>query len=489
MKFPKSNWYNIFQIVQMFFHFFQSGQIWSNLVKSGQNLVKSGQNMISPDLTRFVFCDIFLKPNKNDRSHFGSKPKPRSTLCLLMGKAMKAQPLQKGKGVAMKAKPCKKAAAKAKTSCKKPGGGLKKSIGKKLSKQNLEKLGQMTLQEKLKKAGEEETTEDAKAVLQELMTKEEKNRLWGKHQTAMKSDPEEKEKYTEASKKEKGEMALLWLLKKEHPKFMHISREVEGVSAAKRKEKWVSESVMLTQWTWDELQAHLSSGRIVGRECPTTWGVWEYCDMHNWQTTQKAATKRKAKLGQEFQPNSDDEAAFDEWAKGNLQSNAGLLCNPSSGSKGLGKSQNKGKGKTKNQQKGKGRGKDQLALTNGDEQEEEDHDEEKTEEEELKIALKKAKKARDLTSAVCADFEDCLAKANQYLTKQAKQNGLKDQQVLVAMGTRLKDAVTKENLPIKKLKALLQENANKIKEVKETMKELKQLANKASSIASKASKK
>ena len=39
---------------------------------------------------------------------------------------MKAQPLQKGKGVAMKAKPCKKAAAKAKTSCKKPGGGLKK---------------------------------------------------------------------------------------------------------------------------------------------------------------------------------------------------------------------------------------------------------------------------------------------------------------------------------------------------------------------------
>ena len=103
--------------------------------------------------------------------------------------------------------------------------------------------------------------------------------------------------------------------------------------------------------------------------------------------------------------------------------------------------------------------------------------------------LKKAKKARDLTSAVCADFEDCLAKANQYLTKQAKQNGLKDQQVLVAMGTRLKDAVTKENLPIKKLKALLQENANKIKEVKETMKELKQLANKASSIASKASKK
>ena len=57
------------------------------------------------------------------------------------------------------------------------------------------------------------------------------------------------------------------------------------------------------------------------------------------------------------------------------------------------------------------------------------------------------------------------------------------------MGARLKDAVTKENLTLQKLKALLQENVNKIKDVKETMKELTQLANKASSIASKASKK
>lgn len=407
---------------------------------------------------------------------------------------MKTNPLQKGKGGAMKAKPCKKAKAKAKASCKKPGGGLKKSIVKKLSKENLKKLGQMTLQQKLTKAGEEENTEDAKAVLQELMTKEEKNKLWGRHQTAMKHDPAEMEAYTAASKKEKGDMSLLWLLKKEHPKFMHVTKEVEGESAAKRKEKWVSESVMLTLWTWEELQAHLASGRIASRECNTTWGVWEYCDMQNWQTTQKAATKRKAKVGQELQPTTDDETAFEAWATGNLQSNAAMLCNPSSGSKGLGKSQSKSKsqnkGLGKSHKKGKGRGKDQLALTNGDEEEDKDDEEEdKTEEEELKVALKKAKKARDITSAVCADFEDCLGKANKYLTKQAKQSGLKDHQVLVAMGARLKDAVTKENLTLQKLKALLQENVNKIKDVKETMKELTQLANKASSIASKASKK
>jgi hypothetical protein len=79
-----------------------------------------------------------------------------------------------------------------------------------------------------------------------------------------------------------------------------------------------------------------------------------------------------------------------------------------------------------------------------------------------------------------------LAKANPYLSKASKQNGLKDQQLLAAMGNKLKEAVSKENVPLKKLKSMLQETANKAKEVKDTMKELKQLANKAGSIASKA---
>ena len=55
-----------------------------------------------------------------------------------------------------------------------------------------------------------------------------KNRLWGKHQTAMKSDTEEKEKYTEASKKEKGEMALLWLLKKSTPSSCTSPEKLKG---------------------------------------------------------------------------------------------------------------------------------------------------------------------------------------------------------------------------------------------------------------------
>eukprot|EP00438_Fugacium_kawagutii_P027248 Skav214341 [mRNA] locus=scaffold86:385449:386684:- [translate_table: standard] len=402
-----------------------------------------------------------------------------------MGKAMKSMkktPLKKGNG-----KACKKPPSKAvkKNPCKK--GTAKKNPPKlKLSAANLRKLGEMSWQDKLKKAGEEETVEGAKVLLQKIMSRDEKARLWSKHNTYLKTHEEERKEYEAGSKKEKGDKTTLWLLKKEHPKFLHVSKEVSGESAALRKEKWVSETVILTKWTWEELQAHLSSGRIVARECPSTWGVWEYCDMQDWQHTQKAKTKRKASLGQEGQPNSEDEGYFQDWASGNLQNNAGFLC---SGDKGLAKSSGKGqtkggkgKGFGKNP-KGKGKGQELPALTNG---EEETEQKEESEEEQFKFAMKKAKKARDITTALCADLEDCLGKANPYLSKQAKQNGLKDQQMLVAMGNKLKDIVAKQNVSLKKLKSLLQENATKVKDVKDTMKEMKQLANKANSIASKA---
>ena len=59
----------------------------------------------------------------------------------------------------------------------------------------------MSLQDKLKKAGEEETLEGAKAILQKLMTKDEKNKLWSKHQTYLKGNQDEKNTYDEAGKK------------------------------------------------------------------------------------------------------------------------------------------------------------------------------------------------------------------------------------------------------------------------------------------------
>ena len=91
-------------------------------------------------------------------------------------------------------------------------------------------------------------------------------------------------------------MTLMWLLKKEHPKYYQVSKEVEGTTKAERSEHWISETAMLTKWTWEELQMHLASGRIVTRECASTWGVWEYCDMQDWKTVQAAKAKKEQEL-------------------------------------------------------------------------------------------------------------------------------------------------------------------------------------------------
>ena len=359
----------------------------------------------------------------------------------------------------------------------------------KLNAKNLEKLGEMRLKDKIALASEEETVEEAALVLKDLLSPEEKNRLWSKHQTHLKNNatPEEKKEYKEADKVTKGKSNLMWLLKKECPKFLHVTKEVSGEQEASREEKWISEKLMLKQWSKEELESHLQSGRIVARECPTTWGVWEYCDMQAWSKRMSAKTKKKAVLGQESHPDSEEEAQLEEMWSGNLQQQASKLCYmDDGGGKGPGKSSKafdkKGKGKGG---KAKG-GNQQLALKDKEKEDEKEEDEEKEkgEEEQLKEAMKKAKRARDVCTSTLADFEDALGKANPYLSKLAKQNSLKEHQLLQAHVTKLKDVLSKENMSLEKLKAFLQEGANKLKDVKDTMKELKGLANKAGSKAS-----
>ena len=70
--------------------------------------------------------------------------------------------------------------------CKKGLGKLKQDLEKsKLNQENLEKLGQLSLQEKMANAAEQsESPEDAAIVLYKSMTKEEKAKAWSKHQTA-----------------------------------------------------------------------------------------------------------------------------------------------------------------------------------------------------------------------------------------------------------------------------------------------------------------
>ena len=93
----------------------------------------------------------------------------------------------------------KSALGKAKAKAKSSKGSWKN----KLNKTNLEKLGNMTLDEKIKSAAETGgSVEEQALVLKESLTKEEHAKVWGRHQTHLNNNPLEKgelEKQTEQS--------------------------------------------------------------------------------------------------------------------------------------------------------------------------------------------------------------------------------------------------------------------------------------------------
>ena len=67
----------------------------------------------------------------------------------------------------------------------------------------------------------------------------------GKETSENNASKEEKKEYKKADKVTKGKTNLMWLLKKERPKFLHVTKEVSGEQTASREEKWVSEKLML----------------------------------------------------------------------------------------------------------------------------------------------------------------------------------------------------------------------------------------------------
>ena len=97
--------------------------------------------------------------------------------------------MAKSKALAKEKKALGKAKARAKT--------------KKLSKSNLEKLGELTLADKIKPAAElgGEDEENSAAILKESLTPDESSQVWGRHQTFLKSNPLEKENTLEKLKR------------------------------------------------------------------------------------------------------------------------------------------------------------------------------------------------------------------------------------------------------------------------------------------------
>ena len=364
-----------------------------------------------------------------------------------------------------------------------------------LKKKDLEKLGKMTLAQKVAKAGDDsETPEEAAQALKGMLDKQEKTRVWSKYNTHLKHLSEaEKAEHQGKSKAEKGMDAAMHMVKASVPKFFHFQESIQHSQTLDKREKWKSEKKMKEEFGDDEFLQHLESSRIEWRDDPFTYGVYNYRDRGDITKTTSVKKRKEWAQGQEYEATNDDEKQWAALRDKDLQSH--LQEAQWWKGKSLGKGQlalGKGKGKAK-ANKGKGKGKaTQLAIQDGkveDDDFQEEQEESDTEEEQWKMLLHKAKKARDQANSAKEDCEAALQKADlaKRLTKQAKKETEAIVEGMAKKVVALKDLLAKKDkaMSLEKGKSLVVEVMKKVKETKEESKELNQLANKAGSRASK----
>ena len=107
---------------------------------------------------------------------------------------------------------------------------------RKLTKKRLAKLGNMSLREKVEKVVEESPTlEEAAVTLKENLDKGEHSKIWSRHQTHLKSNPQEAKAHEEMGKKEKGLASVLWFVTTQANKYLSVktSHTAEETSAQK----------------------------------------------------------------------------------------------------------------------------------------------------------------------------------------------------------------------------------------------------------------
>ena len=392
---------------------------------------------------------------------------------------VKKQPLAKGKAALAKGKFAKGKNALAKGKAGKKAQNTKPS----LTKGRLKKIGKLSLKEKVAMATEDnDTLEEAAVDLKSTLDKGEHSRIWSKHNTHLKNHTEEKENFSGLSKKEKGISALVWFLKNEPgSKFLNVQVSVENSETLTKGEQWKSERAMLKEFTPEEFQAHLASGRIMWRNDPWTHGVYNYCDQGDLKKTTLVKRAKTASIGHERELDEETETSFvNFWGKGasaHLQeAEVSFKGGPS-----LTRGSSKGKG---GRGIGKGR-KGQLAIENGDPEE---SDKEPTEEELWNQAMVKAQKQKEQCVVTLSNFEEAVQAANKAsrLTKSSKRElelQGKDMQVKI---DKLKALLQrkKQGMGLEEAKELVCKAAERAKDLKDETKELKAMANKTYSKAS-----
>ena len=372
---------------------------------------------------------------------------------------------------------------------KKPKAKAMKVLKGILKKKKLDKLGKMTLAEKVQHAAEgTETAEEAAANLKQLLSKQEHSKVWSKHNVEMqKKTAKERKEFDKLSKNEKGMAAAMHMVKSCVPQFMQVKETMRQGHSLDKREIWESETQMMERFGEQEFWAHVESGRVAWREDPWTYGVYNYCDKGNITKSIKVNKERQWSKSQEYTPNAEDQ---DDWDGLWNMDGSSHMAQVENWSKGGGKALTKGKGGAKALTKGKGKGKGKgnlLAIEDGDPDEQ--NKEEKTEEDQWKELLHKAKRARDQCNSARADCEAALDAAEK--AKRVTKAGRKDTedllQKLASKVESMKQLLAKKDkaMKLEKGKKLLVDTGVVLKQVKDESKELVQLANKAGSKNSK----
>ena len=363
-----------------------------------------------------------------------------------------------------------------KPSSSKPGkaelGKAPKAKAKaKLTRTSLEKLGTLSLKDKVQAAADGAEDPDAAAVvLHGSLTKLERSKLWSKHQIALKAgSPEEKGAYNNLSKREKGLAAAAYFLEKEGRQWLSGSKSVGVAEKLKQLEVWESEMQMLGKWSEKELEAHIASGRISWRECPGTRDVYEYRDNHNFQKEKTHHRKKEFQSGVESDPLEEDLEKFFCLFEDGEWSNMVLDENP----KGLGKS-SKGLGKGSGKGNALGKGQKGSASSKGIQ-----------DENDLGKVQKACRTARNVVIAQQADLEEALEKAKSQLSKPGKASASSLIKQLGKALDQLKGQLSATSPKVGKMKEILMEVAKVIKAARDGAKELRHLGARAASTTSK----
>ena len=389
-----------------------------------------------------------------------------------------------------KASPCPKGKTKARPKSKaKAAGKLQRNT---LTKGNLAKMGKLTLDERVRKVTEEASTaEEAAIALKDTLTKDESAKLWSKHRTYLKGKNEEKEAHEQLGKKEKGLEVVLWFLKHKKGVFFHTEASKEASETLTKGEKWVSEFKMLQDFSNEEFQQHLASGRVKWRSDPWTPGIYQYCDQGDLTKQIQLKKKHEVTMGQERDmDDAEDEKEFmGYWGKGSLAS----MQEAEVAFKGQGHALTKGKGqaaltKGKGSRGSKGRGRTMLAIEDGDPNHTEDDKDKKTPEEEWAECLTKAQKAKEHLRVAMANLEEALEAASQ-AGRTSKQDRKEAQLTLKhaqEWEQKLKTITSKKKGGnVEAAKKTIKDAVACTNQVKTEVKEYKALANKSFSKSSK----